>query len=78
MEIGAIIAVLQTVISALPGAITTVEQLYDLGKKFFVAINGKDPTADEMTALRSQIDSDVAAALEPLPPAQPGDPDYVP
>ena len=78
MEIGAIIAILQTVVSALPGAITTVEQLYDLGKKFFTAVNGKEPTADEAAQLQAQIDSDVATALEPLPPAQPGDPDYTP
>lgn len=77
MEIGAIIAILQTVVSALPGAITTVEQLVELGKKFFTAVNGKDPTEDEMAQLRTQIDSDVASALTPLPPAQPDDPDYV-
>lgn len=77
MEIGAIIAILQTVVTELPGAITTVTQLVDLGKKFFSATNGKDPTADEMAQLRAAIDSDVAAALEPLPPAQAGDPDFV-
>lgn len=76
MEIGAIITILQTVITELPGAITTVEQLVSLGQKFFSAANGKDPTADEMTQLRAAIDADVAAALEPLPAAQPGDPDY--
>lgn len=78
MDIATIITVLQTVISALPGAITTVEQLVDLGKKFFTATNGTDPTDADVAALRSAIDTDVAAALEPLPPAQPGDPDYVP
>ncbi len=77
MDIATIITVLQTVVSALPGAITTVEQLVQLGQKFFTATNGTDPTADEIAQLRAAIDSDVAQALAPLPPAQPGDPDYV-
>lgn len=77
MEIGAIIAILQTVVTELPGAITTVEQLVSLGQKFFTAANGKDPTAEEISALRAGIDADVAAALQPLPPAQAGDPDFV-
>lgn len=76
MEIGAIIAILQTMITELPGAITTVEQLVSLGEKFFSTVNGKDPTEDEKAQLRAQIDTDVAAALEPLPPAQAGDPDF--
>lgn len=76
MEIGAIIAILQTVVTELPGAITTVEQLVSLGQKFFTSVNGKDPTTEEISALRAGIDADVAAALEPLPPAQPGDPDF--
>lgn len=78
MEIGAIIAILQTVVTELPGAITTVTQLVDLGKKFFSAANGRDPTPDEIAQLRAQIAADVAEALTPLPPAQPGDPDYQP
>lgn len=76
MPIAAIIAILQTVITELPGAITTVEQLYALGTKFFSAANGTAPTADEVTQLRAAIDSDVAEALTPLPPAQAGDPDF--
>lgn len=77
MTIAAIIAILQTVVQYLPGAISTVEQLYALGEKFFTAANGTAPTAAEIAQLRAQIDSDVADALTPLPPAQPGDPDYV-
>lgn len=77
MDIATIITVLQTVVSALPGAVTTVEQLVALGQKFFTATNGTDPTDADIAALRAGIDSDVAAALQPLPPAQPGDPDYV-
>ena len=77
MPIAAIIAILQTVVQELPGAITTVEQLYALGTKFFTAANGTAPTADEQTQLEAAIDAAVAEALTPLPDAQPGDPDYV-
>ena len=76
MPIAAIIAILQTVIQELPGAITTVEQLYALGTKFFTAANGTAPTSDEQTQLEVAIDSDVTEALTPLPPAQAGDPDF--
>lgn len=58
------------------GAIKTAKELYDLGEKFFATVQGREPTADERTALQKQIDEDVAKALLPLPDAQPGDPDY--
>ena len=76
MPIAAIIAILQTVITELPGAITTVQQLYALGAKFMTATNGTAPTADEIVQLHAAIDADVAEALTPLPPAEPGDPDF--
>lgn len=76
MPIAAIIAILQTVITELPGAIRTGQQLYELGKKFFSAANGREPTPEEVAELRAAIDADVAEALTPLPPAQPGDPDF--
>lgn len=77
MDIAAIISVLQLVVSNLPGAITTVEQLVDLGTKFYESVNGHVPTIEEVATLRAAVDADVATALTPLPPAQPGDPDYV-
>ena len=73
----AIIALLPIIIQELPGAITTVEQLYSLAEKFFAVQNGRPPTQAETDDLHAQIDSDVAEALTPLPDAQPGDPDYV-
>lgn len=71
------IALLQVVIENLPGAIRTATQLYDLGEKLFTSLQGREPTEDEKAQLRAEIDADVALALAPLPPAQPGDPDYV-
>jgi len=76
MGVAGIIAILQVVVANIPGAITTAEQLYDLGKKLFATINGVDPTEDELAALEAAIDSDVIEALSPLPPPQPGDPDF--
>ena len=77
MDIAAIIKILTTVVAELPGAITTVKQLVDLGQKFFATVNGREPTPAEIADLRAQIDADVAEALTPLPEAQPGDPDYI-
>lgn len=77
MDISAVISVLQVVVAQLPGAITTVAQLTDLGTKFYESVNGHAPSIEEVAALRAAIDADVATALTPLPPAQPGDPDYV-
>lgn len=78
MNIAAILLILKTVVTELPGAISTGKQLFDLGKKFFVTVNGREPTEAEETDLQTQIAADVVLALEPLPPAQPGDPDYEP
>lgn len=78
MELAAVLAILQIVVQELPGAVTTAEQLYALGQKFFATIHGREPTEAETADLRAAIDADVAAALEPLPPAESGDPDYQP
>ncbi len=78
MEIAGIIAIINTVVTYLPGAITTAEQVYELGKKLFETVNGRAPTDAEVEELETQIDVDVMEALQPLPPAQPGDPDYQP
>ena len=77
MNVALAIQLLQAVMTNLPGAITTVEQLSALGQSFMNTVNGTAPTADEITALEAAIDTDLVDALTPLPPAQPGDPDYV-
>lgn len=79
MGVTAVFALLQVIVANLPGAITTGQQLFDLGKKLYASINdGREPTAEEVADLRAKIAADETLALEPLPPAQPGDPDYTP
>jgi hypothetical protein len=75
MDIAGVINLLKVVAAELPGAITTVTQLVDLGQKFYATANGREPTAAEVLELRASIDADVAEALTPLPPPRPGDPD---
>lgn len=77
IDISGVIAVLKVVATELPGAISTGAQLVELGEKFYASANGHVPTIAEAAELRKAVDEDVATALEPLPPAQPGDPDYV-
>ena len=78
IAIPAILALLQTVVQYLPTAISTGQQVFDLGKKLFATANGREPTAEEESQLQAAIDADVTLALTPLPDAQPGDPDYAP
>lgn len=78
MGVAEVISILLLVVRELPGAISTVEQLVDIGKKMFATVNGREPTEQEIADLEEQIAADVAEALTPLPPAQPGDPDYQP
>ena len=77
MNMAAISALLAIVIQELPGAITTIGQLVSLGEKFAASIKGEALSDADRASLRAQIETDVAAALTPLDPAQPGDPDYV-
>lgn len=78
MGVAEVISILLLVVKELPGAIATVEQLVDIGKKMFETVNGREPNEQEIADLEEQINADVAEALTPLPPAQPGDPDYKP
>lgn len=71
-----IIPLLLLIVKELPGAIETTVQLVDIGKKIFATVNGREPTEQEVADLEVQIAADVAEALEPLPEAEPGDPDY--
>lgn len=73
-----VIAILQVVVANLPGAITTAEQLYDLGMKLYATTNGTEPTDADKAQLQAAIDADLIVALTPLPPAQAGDPDFTP
>ena len=71
-----VIAILQVVVANLPGAITTAEQLYDLGTKLYATTQGTEPSEADKALLQASIDADLLEALTPLPPAQAGDPDY--
>ena len=77
MNAALVISLLQAIITNLPGAIKTGQDLYALGEKFAATLKGSAPTAEEIAALRTQIDADVMVALLPLPAPEPGDPDYV-
>lgn len=75
MNVATIVNLLTVVSQVLPGAIATAEQLVDLGARFHATLEGREPTAEEIAALRAAVDADVAIALAPLPPPRPDDPD---
>lgn len=73
-----VLALLPIILQQLPGAVTTGEQLYDIGLRFYKSLHdGNDPTPEEVAQLRAAIETDENEALTPLLPPQPGDPDYV-
>jgi hypothetical protein len=73
----AVLAAIQVATKAAPIVIKGVED----GKVFAVtlwqSITGKPPTAEDEAAIDALIASLTADLEKPLPPAQPGDPDYV-
>ena len=77
MDIAAVIAILKVVVAEIPSAVKTGEALVDLGTKFYESVNGHVPSISEIAELRKAVDADVAEALEPLPAAQKGDPDFI-
>lgn len=61
----------------LPQAIETGEKLFVFAENFYKQLSGKELTDEERAELRRQVDAAYERAIEPLSPAQPGDPDYI-
>lgn len=62
---------------AAPTIIQTVDQIKPFAARLIDTIQGKtDITDAELAELQAMVDALFAEAAKPLPPAQPGDPDY--
>lgn len=60
-----------------PRVVQTLNDLRPFATAVFTEIKGSGPTEQEQADLDAQIDVLYERAIKPLPPPQPGDPDYV-
>lgn len=76
-------AILTTVLTAvevlmkvMPSVMKTVDDVRPFAESFFAQLKGEELSDEDLIELEAKID-DLAAQLQvPLPPAQPGDPDF--
>ena len=73
-----VLTVIETLSKLEPVFVSTWNNLKPFAVSLFTQFKGEEPTADELTELERQIDALAATLQEPLPAAQPGDPDYQP
>ena len=69
--------ILLKLLQAAPTIIQTVENVRPMAARLVDAIQGKTELSEEEIAqLQAGVDALLDEAMTPLPPAQPGDPDY--
>lgn len=71
-----VLTAVETLAKLAPTFVSTWTDLKPFAVDLYTQFKGSAPTADELTVLEAQIDALAARLQVPLPPAQPGDPDY--
>lgn len=71
-----VLTVVETLTKLAPTFVSTWTDLKPFAVDLYTQFKGSKPTEDELTVLEAQIDALAARLQAPLPPAQPGDPDY--
>ena len=71
-----ILSVLQTANTAAPIVLRGIEDAKPFAVDLWKRITGKDPDPADEAAIDAALAALTARLEEPLPPAQPGDPDY--
>lgn len=69
--------VVEKLIQYAPRVVQTINDLRPFATAVFTEIKGSGPTEQEQSDLNAQIDALYQRAIQPLPPPEPGDPDYV-
>lgn len=78
MEVlGTVLTVLQTLVKFAPTVIQAGADLKPFAVALYERLKGQELTTDERAVVEAGVDALYARLMEPLPPAQPGDPDYV-
>jgi len=72
-----ITTVIETAIKLEPQIIQGLNNLKIFGAALYQAFTGNAISADDQTTLEATIDNLYSQIVVPLPPAQPGDPDYI-
>jgi len=72
-----VLTVLELLAKALPTAIKVGTDLKPFAVSLYKQFKGSDLTEAERAELEAAVDAQFASFMRPLPPAQPGDPDYV-
>lgn len=72
-----VLTVLELLAKAVPVIIKTGTDLKPFAVSLYKQFKGSDLTEAERTELEAAVDAQYANFMRPLPPAQPGDPDYI-
>lgn len=82
MDASAIINIVLTAVSTAvkvwPTLVQAKNDLEPFAHALYQELTGQVPTDDQRTVIRAGIEALFARLETPLPPAQPGDPDYKP
>ncbi len=73
----AVLAAIQLAQKAAPIVIDGVENVKTFAEDLWQSVTGTAPTAADSAVIDALLASLTARLEEPLPPAQPGDPDFV-
>ena len=71
-----VLTVIETLTKLAPVFVSTWNDLKPFATELYAQFKGTQPTPEELTELETQLDALAVRLQQPLPPAQPGDPDY--
>ena len=69
--------ILLKVVAAAPTIVKAGQDLKPMAAQLVAIARGENVTPEQRAAIEMMVDAQFAAFQEALPPAQPGDPDYV-
>jgi hypothetical protein len=73
-----VLMAVETLMKVAPQIMKTVGDVRPFAESFYEQMKGEELTDAERAELRANVDAVHARVQAPQPPAQPGDPDYVP
>jgi hypothetical protein len=74
--LASVLTVIETLTKLAPTFVSTWNDLKPFAAQLYTQFKGEQPTDAELVDLEAQIDALATRLQIPLPPAQPGDPDF--